>query len=288
VTTRVSARKGFLPPSPRGARRPSRPARVVLAAALGLALLAPAIAGARTIEAVGAVGVKENDRRDPKDRAVQAALREAVWRVAEELMVDAVLIEDPDRSRDDPEEPDLAGILGSDMVDYTARFKILEDRGLGPALFVEEPGISTEYVVVAEVDVEVDRVRERLTEAGLLEPESFTPQAGTVQLEVEGLSVYPALRDLETLLVERLGARSAVPVRLERGRAVLSVGTSLAGPDLVSRLEASAPGNLSIVPLSASGGQARIAVRWAPAVDAAPAGGALPSVESGVPRWARP
>jgi hypothetical protein len=261
--------------------------RCLLLATLAVALLAPR-AEARTIESVGAVGVQEGDRRDPKDRAVQAALREAVWRVAEELLVDAILIEDPEASGDDPEEPDLARILGSDMVDYTVRFKILEDRGLGPALFVEEPGIATEYVVVAEVEVEVERVRERLTEVGLLEPESFDRQVGTVELEVEGLSVYPALLDLQTLLVERLGARTAVPVRLERGRAVLSVGTPLAGPDLVTRLERSAPQNLSIVPLGATPGQARIAVRWAPPADAAPAGGALPSVESGVPAWARP
>jgi len=259
---------------------------------IGLLALLIALPGAqataRTLESVGAVGVREGDRRDPKERAIQAALREAVYRVAEELLVDAILLEDPDSDNDDPEGPDLSALLGRDMVTYTSRFKILEDRGIGPALFVEEPGIATEYVVVAEVEVEADKIRERLMRAGLLEPEAFAPRVGTVQLEVEGLSVYPALRDLQSLLVDKMGAQAAVPVRFERGRAILQVGTPLGGPDLVSQLERAAPDNLAVVPLSASGGEARIAVRWTPPVDTSPAGGALPPVESGVPDWAKP
>jgi hypothetical protein len=263
--------------------------RTLLLAALALALLAAtATAGSRSLESVGAVGVREGDRRDPKQRAVQAALREAVWRVAEELLVDAILVEDIDGDDEPTEEPDLAAVLGDDMVPYTARFKVLEDRGLGPALFVETPGISTEYVVVAEVAVEVDRVRERLTRAGLLEPESFASRVGTVHLEVEGLMVYPALVQLRQVLIETVGAQTAIPVRIERGRALLAVGTSLAGPDLVSALERTAPEHLAIVPLAASGGDARIAVRWTPPIGEAPAGGALPPVQTGFPAWAKP
>jgi hypothetical protein len=264
--------------------------QLTLTAALVLPWIA-ATAGAapRTLESVGAVGVVEGDRRDPKQRAVEAALREAVWRVAEELLVDAILIEDLEGDEDAAlTAPDLAEILGNDMVRYTARFKVLEDRGLGPVLFVEDPGVSTEYVVVAEVVVEADRIRERLTRAGLLEPESFASQVGTIHLEVEGLSVYPALSELRELLIGPVGAQTAVPVRFERGRALLAVGTALSGPDLISELERRAPDHLAIVPLAASGGRARIAVRWTPPIEESPAGGALPPVQTGIPAWARP
>jgi len=249
----------------------------------------PAAAGARTLESVGAVGVREGDRRDPKHRAVQAALREAVWSVAEELLVDAILIEDPEGQEEGTrKEADLRAILGDDMVPYTARFKVLEDRGIGPALFVKSREASTEYVVVVEVEVETDRIRERLSQAGLLEPESFTPSVGTVYLQVDGLSFYPALSELRELLVEEVGARSVVPVRFDHGRALLAVSTPLAGPDLVSALERIAPEHLSVVPLAASGGEARIAVRWTPPIEEAPANGSLPPVETGIPDWARP
>ena len=259
----------------------------LLAGVAGIA--GTASAGARTLESVGAVGVREGDRTDPRERAVQAALREAVWSVAEELLLDAILIEDPGGDGEPvAEQPDLEAILGNNMVAYTTRFKLIEDRGINPALFVEDPKVVTEYVVVAEVVVEADRIRERLMQAGLLEPELFVSSLGTVYLRVDGLSVYPALSELRKLLVEQVGAEAAVPVRFERGRALLAVATSLAGPDLVSALERIAPEHLAIVPLSASSGEARIAVRWTPPIQQTPAGGALPPVETGIPAWARP
>ena len=258
-------------------------------APIGLLLLLVAFAAppaaARTLESVGAVGVRDGDRRDPKQRAVAAALREAVHRVAEELLVDAVLADEDEEA---PEGPDLAAVLGNDMVAYTTRYKILEDRGIGPAMFVEEAGVSTEYVVVAEVQIEVDKVRERLVREGLLDAEASPLAVGNVLLEVEGLRVYPALEDLRAYLVESLGVRSATPVRLERGRTVLAVGTPLDAEDLVARLERSAPPHLAIVPLAARGAEARIGVRWTPASGDAPANGGLPPVETGFPEWARP
>ena len=246
-------------------------------------------AAARTLEAVGAVAVRDGDRSDPRERAVRRALREAVWRVAEEQLVDAILIESLDgESPAEAERPDLDKILGTDMVAYTTRYKVLEDRGIGPAMFVEEAGATMEYVVVAEVVVEADLIRERLTRAGLLEPELFGANVGTVKLEVEGLLVYPALTQLRELLVGPVGAQSAVPLYFERGRAVIAVATPLAGPDLVIALERVAPPNLAVVPLAADGGDVRIAVRWTPLTGDAPANGGLPPVESGMPNWAKP
>jgi len=260
------------------------------------ALLVSAPLGARTLESVGAVGVREDDRTDPKERAVEAAVREAVWRVAEELLVDAILVQDPTSLAmpDAPGgaedgEPDLDAILGDDMVVYTARFKVIEDRGLGPALFVEDPEVVSEYVVVAEVVVETERIRERLTLAGLLEPEAVATGVGTVELEIEGLLVYPALTELRELLVVGVGAERATPQILERGRTVLAVETALDGPALVAALERLAPLHLTLVALRTSDDSARIAVRWNPPASAVPANGAPSDAEeSALPTWAAP
>jgi len=263
---------------------------LTLAAVLVLAV-APSAARAEphTLESVGAVGVHEGDRRDPKQRAVQAALQEAVWRVAEDLLVDTLLLESLEGDEETAaEEPDLARVLGDDMVVYTTRFKVIEDRGLGPALFIDDPEIAAEYVVVAEVVVEPQRIRERLVRAGLLSTEVTEIPTGTVHLEVEGLSVYPALSDLRLLLTDTIGAQSALPVRLERGRAVLAVGTPLAGEALVAELERTTPENLAIVPLAVSSDQARIAVRWTPRIEESPADRASAPADTEIPAWARP
>ena len=270
--------------------------RLAGVAVLLSALLVSAPLGARTLESVGAVGVREDDRTDPKERAVEAAVREAVWRVAEELLVDAILVQDPTSLAmpDAPGgaedgEPDLDAILGDDMVVYTARFKVIEDRGLGPALFVEDPEVVSEYVVVAEVVVETERIRERLTLAGLLEPEAVATGVGTVELEIEGLLVYPALTELRELLVVGVGAERATPQILERGRTVLAVETSLDGPALVASLERLAPLHLTLVALRTSDDSARIAVRWNPPASAVPANGAPSDAEeSALPTWAAP
>lgn len=249
--------------------------------------------GARTLESVGAVGVREGDRSDPKQRAVEAAVREAVWRVAEELLVDAILVEEldeePQLGEADEEEPDLDAILGEDMVVYTTRFKVIEDRGIGPALFVEDPEIVSEYVVVAEVVLETDRIRERLALAGLIEPVQTDLEIGTVQLEIEGLLVYPALSELRELLVAGLGAEQATPRVLEPGRTVLAVRTALRGPELVAALEQLAPRHLTVVALRTGEDSARIAVRWSPPGPDSPANGAPGRGEDRtLPSWAAP
>lgn len=265
-------------------------------AAVCLLLAMPA--AARTLESVGAVGVREGDRSDPKERAVDAAVQEAVWRVAEELLVDAMIVEDPGETApggepeplEEEREPlDLAAILGEDMVAYTTRFKVIEDRGLGPVLFVEDPEVVSEYVVVAEVVVETDRIRERLTVAGLIEPEEVTSGLFEVDLEIEGVLVYPALTAVRALLLEQVGAESATPRLLERGRAVLGVTSGLPGPALVAALERAAPLHLTLVALEMGEGSARLAVSWNPPDLDVPANGAPGTAEaSGLPDWAAP
>ena len=112
---------------------------------------------------------------------------------------------------------------------------------------------------------------------------------GTVELEIEGLLVYPALMELRELLVAGVGVERATPRVLERGRTVLAVETPLRGPELVAALERLAPLHLTLVALRTSDDSARIAVRWNPPASAVPANGAPGEGDpSELPTWATP
>ena len=79
------------------------------------------------MEAVGAVplGAAAPRHSPPRDAALQAALSDAVRRVALELLPEL----DPGESATLLDE-----VLGLDPLDYATRFRILEDRGPRPAL----------------------------------------------------------------------------------------------------------------------------------------------------------
>lgn len=260
----------------------------LLAALLGVLLVSGAAAELRRVEAVGAVGVREGDRRDPRALAVAKALREAVLRVASEYLVDAewpVDAENLDAENAQAavtEASDLAKVLGKDMGQYTARFKVIEDRGTGPVIFVEDANVTEEYVVVAEVMVDADRVRDQLVTAGLLEEQVVAAATRVVHLAVQGLTVYPALVDVRELITGPVGAESAIPIEFERGRATLAVVTPMTGRQLVSAIEREAPAHLMIIRLGSHGTEPRIAVRWTPPPEEV----VLPPVESDrADRW---
>ena len=99
----------------------------------------------------------------------------------------------------------------------------------------------TEYVVVVEATVDAGRVRERLARAGLLVAPAGEVRRYHVRLEAEGLEDYAAYRALRETLLEGVGVRSALPVELERGRAVLDVDGELAGDALLAALVRAAP-----------------------------------------------
>ena len=240
----------------------------------GLALLAvPAAAEVRVLEVVGAVPLDAASRAKgmPKDRAIEEALWEGVSRVAEDLLVDSVLPESASGA-----EP-LRGALGRDMVPYTRSFRIVDDQGERPMLFTEHPDAATEYVVVVEVQVEVERVRERLVAARLLADEGRS-SFESILLEVRDLDRYEGYDALVRLLRSpAVGAASVTPRELERGRSVLSVQGEWGAADLLERLLASAPPEMQITPLrvqaaegsgqgvgSASGGALVISLRYAP------------------------
>ncbi len=199
-----------------------------------------AAAEVRKVEAVGAIAMDtKNSPRNPRDAALQAALREAVRRVALEML--------PDRDPNE-EQPELDAALGDQTQEFVSGYRILDDRGERPALFLEDPKAETEYAMIVEVQVDSDRVRDRLAAAGLLEP-SGDARRVRIRLEIRGVESYAVYRAIRTLLDE-VGVRSAVPVEMERGRVVLDVDGDREGEELLADLLRAAPENLTILPIA--------------------------------------
>ena len=235
---------------------------------LWLGLPGGAWAEVRRLEVVGAIPLDRQTRRSeaPKDRAIAEALWEGVARVASELLADGPLPEpelepgtgDPGGGEDDEANP-VRTALGNDVTPYTRGFRILEDQGERPALFSDDAEAATEYVVVVEVQVEVDRVEERLVAAGLLERSGQDAELTRIRLEIRGLTQYRGYREMVAqLLGDGVGATSVRPLEFERGRMLLRVDADCGASVLLDRLIASASPQLRITPLS---------------VDDAPAGG---------------
>jgi hypothetical protein len=222
------------------------PRRGAIACGLVLALLFGPAAGAevRQIEAVGAVPLAPDARHPspPRDVAVRMALNEAVRRVALDLVPDM-----------EPEEAAefLPEVLGDEPFDYTTRFRIIEDQGERPTLFVEDPGVEFEYVVVVEAHIDAGRVEERLRDAGLLRADSDGALRRDFRLVVEDLESFAAYAALRETLIEGVGVRSALPAEMQRGRAVLVVNTAKDSRQLLEDLLRAAPPELRITPVDA-------------------------------------
>jgi hypothetical protein len=239
-----------------------------LGAALALlALSAPAAPAAasdvRKVEAVGVVPLRPDHppRRPPRDSAVAQALASAVRRVAQEELPDF-----------DPEldAASLDEALGREPLDYATRFRIVEDRGERPALFSDDPEVEREYVVLVEVSVDAERVRQKLTRSGLMAGPSRTARRQRVQLVIEDVETWASYRAVRTLL-EDVGVQSAVPVEMERGRAVLEVDGSRGPEELMTALVRAAPPNLRLVLLGSDAGTLRLRARF---LDSPAVGGA--------------
>ncbi len=271
--------------------------RSTLAAKLVLAsLLASQLASAelRTLETVGTLPLSKENTTGvvPRDAAIEQALREAVIRIAQEFLADRPLDDEDPLEPADGEEPTLLTlpgdeplsedeeaafeaereaelekldtVLGTKMVPYTSRFRVIEDRGRRPALFSDDPEVSEEYVVIVEVQIDVDRVRSRLVEAGMLDATTARVQANEVLLEVNGLSRYAAYLDFRNLLIENLGAHAAVPVEMSARRTVFDVSTEVSAVEFLEALLTATPPHIQIDPLHASGARLRVAVDWQP------------------------
>lgn len=206
--------------------------------ALGLALAASARAELERLEVEGvvAVGDRAPSASSLRRRALDAAIVRAVDSAALGVLYEA------ERLPPDFGSQALTQVLGPARIDYTARFRVLEDRGRRPAQLSDDPAASEEYVVLAEVYVDLDRVRGQLRSAGLLlEQRGPAAPVGRVRVVLEPLGSYRAYAWLRKAALEEGRARSAVPEELSRERAVLAVETPLDPLELLRALRRAAP-----------------------------------------------
>ena len=242
--------------------------------ALGLATCLAGAPGARAevlrMESVGAAPVlaEETSQVSKRRAALRQAVHGAVLRVAEGLLApEAYEIElespvgpEPGRSPQALEaaapnfrellEVRLDAALGDQPFDYAVRYQILEDRGERPALYVDDPEVVAEYVMVAEVYVDSERVRQRLAQAGVpLMPsgEGDLTTIRVVLLDLESFRAFSAVRD--TLSSDRR-VQSVVPVEMERGRATLEVVVSRSVDQLLETLRQHIPEDVEVQPVA--------------------------------------
>ena len=140
------------------------------------------------------------------------------------------------------------------------------------ALFTRDPEVESEYVVVVEVFVDARLVRERFRDAGWIEAPAGHASGSHVRLVLEGLRSFDAYDALRRTLLQELEVRSAIPVELTAGRAVLEVdGPYGAAALLEALLERKGPG-LRVLPLDQDGQTLTLLVDWtAPPAPAPPA-----------------
>ena len=144
------------------------------------------------------------------------------------------------------EQKRIRDALGDEMVSYTKSFRIVEDQGERPALFTDEPDVATEYVVLLEVQVETDRVRARLEEAGLLRRLAELELTG-IQIEILGLTHYLGYQAfLDLLRSDSVSAADVSPRHFSAGRVVIHVEGEWETDQLLERLKAASPENLTI------------------------------------------
>jgi hypothetical protein len=259
----------------------------------------PAASDVRQLESVGVVPVNPKTRASAplRDRALQVALTDGVSRVARELIVsEGIPVDDGGDSGNGAQRPsgedpgadgrpawdgegpppaagngvtaeELGEILGANPVDYTTHFRILEDRGEQPALFAGQGQFATEYQLVVEVHVDVERVRSELVGAGLLRPELTLPESSGIRMELHGISSYPGYRALRSLLLERLGISAVSPVEFTRERILVELTAEDSDFDLLARLVQEGPPTFEISPLESDGQVMRLVVKWDPAAE---------------------
>jgi hypothetical protein len=238
----------------------ARRVALLLLVAVGLLLPEASRADVRRLEAVGAspVILGQGGALGLREKAIKQALREAVLRVARGLLLEAEASEDAALS--------LGDVLGTEMHDYTTRFRILDDQGERDALFSEDPEVATEYVVIVEVYVDVARVEARLLETEMIARPETSEERSQLLVEAYGLTQYPAYQAFRELLVTSAGARAALPLSFEHGRAVfvVDVETSLGPEGFLEWLKRLAPEGLGIRRVELSEGKLSVRVSWRP------------------------
>jgi hypothetical protein len=260
---------------------------------LHAALAAPAAAldeEVRRMEAVGAFPIDPQRTLTgaPRDAAVRAAVRDAVRRIARALLSREFVAPTPVEKAEAAEEgelepaadeaPDdgaldawLDQVLGEDPFAFATRFRILEDRGVRPALLSGASDVKNEYVVVVEVYVDVGRVLERLRSSGVLLAPAGEESRFQIWLVAEGIDSFAAYDALRRALVATSGVRSALPTELQRGRAVFEVDAEREASAVLDDLLTLAPPGLRIIPLESQDDRVTVLVDWREPESADPA-----------------
>jgi hypothetical protein len=253
-----------------------RGAALLLAASL---LAAPAAAEVRRFEVVGAVALDPAaPPAAPRQAALRAALEEAVARAARELLRQST---GPEAAPDAP-----APAVPGEPSEYAVSYRVLEDRGEQDALVAGGTG-GREYVVVAEVQIDLDRVRAALGASGGLpvgSPASAPPAEGTFRLELLGLPSPAAWTAVRSAL-GRAGATSVVPLELEAGRVLVEVRSGLGAERTLDRLvhDVGLGAGIGLEALPEAGGLRRLQVR-----EGAPPPPPPESLPEGAPEAASP
>jgi hypothetical protein len=257
----------------------SRSAASVLAVAGLVFASAPLVAEESKTQAVGVAPVTKEDP-SPRDSALRAAVRTAVAEAAA-AMLPANYAPPERRPGDTDREPNawLAEKLG-DPFAYVTRFRIVEDRGRRPALFTADKAVESEYVVLAEVNLNVDAIRAKMEKVGLAAERSARGPSRAVTLVVEGLTSYPPLAQVRKTLERDRGVRSVQPVEFTAGRAVLAIDADQDASALVESLTRRAPEGLHVVPVEQGPTRATVRVDWTPV---APAPTAAPTAAKPAP-----
>lgn len=218
------------------------------------------------VESVGVAPVRP-DSASPRDAAVRAALRDAVQQTAEGLLappvgeqVDEEAGAASDQQAETEQTAQLQQILGNDPLVYATRFQVVEDRGEGPTLFGSDSDVDTEYVVIVSVFVDRDRIRERLTRAGVaLAPAGQEPEIHS-RLIIENLSEYWVYAEIRKALLEELKMRSAIPSAMSPGRAVLELNATQTPNEYLGELQRAVSDRMALIPLNVEDDELRVRV----------------------------
>ncbi len=277
------------------------------AALSGIALAAlsvsPPVRASVRIEAVGAVLLEENasarQLEAARGEAFQRAIWEAVLRVAERLQEEdrvAKAARAAEAAATQPSEPEneevpaealtgegegestapvsreaLREALGDRPRRFTSRYRLMDDRGVRPRMFVpaSEEGGDFEYLVVAEVDVDDGRVRSTLEGAGIIDP----PQALTATTDTEQIRVvlwdlpgYSAYQAVKTTLAEGRAPGAVVPIEFEPGRAVLGVNADIEPQRLARELIRTLPDELRVAGAVVEGHEVGLRIEYVPPI----------------------
>jgi hypothetical protein len=227
------------------------------------------IAAARDVVRVESVGVAavRSDSASPRDAAVHNGLLDAVRETAEDLLATRVgdgfgeqvgYGQDPQAEAE--ERAELQRILGNDPLEYATRFQVVEDRGEGPTLFGSDLEAEMEYVVIVSVFIDRDRIRERLTRAGiLLAPPGQEPQIRS-RLILENLGEYWVYAEIRRVLLEELKMRAAILREISPGRAVLELNATQSPSEFLGLLQRAVSDRMELVPLSVEEDEMRLRV----------------------------